>query len=52
MRSAIGVSRRTVLEIKTKFKSVMVNAKQHFQLVIKARSATGCGPVEKLKAEE
>ena len=29
-----------------------MNAKQHFQLVNKARSATGGGPVERLNAGE
>ena len=48
--SAIGVSPRTVLEIKTKFKIVKMNAKQHFQIVKKAQAATG--GVEKLKAGE
>ena len=33
--SAIGILPRTVLEIKTKFKNVKLNAKKHFQMVKK-----------------
>ena len=31
--SAIGILPRTVLEIKTKFENIKMNAKQHFQMV-------------------
>ena len=50
--SAIGVSPRTVLEIKTKFKNLKMNAKQNFQLLKKSRVLTGGGHEEKLKAGE
>ena len=33
--SAIGLLQRTLLEIKTKFKNVKMNAKKHFQMVKK-----------------
>ena len=50
--SALGVSPRTVGEIKTKFKNLKMNAKQSFQIVKKARLMTGGGPAESLKEGE